>query len=169
MSQAPSRAAGTLPCPEQVMQTLMGGRAGVWPGCPSGCSALCPREWGLRGVARKRVEMWWTKCMGAFTRLWEALCLISRPCNDCCSSRCCGLQGLGIPCVRNVGLALEFWNLIWENPSSHQKCTMTWPAHLSLSGFECTHKGLMCMENRMCQSISGPARAGQKHGPKQKN
>lgn len=126
--QAPSRAAGTQqscrhsslpgaagmqPTPGRFpLQTRMGGSAGVWPWLPPQAALL-------------RALMCWTKGMGVFIRLWEALCLINRPCKDCCSSRCCGLQDLGIPRVRNVGPSLESWNLIWENLSMHHDLTST--------------------------------------------
>lgn len=58
------------------------------------------------------------------TRLCEAVCLLSRPCKNCSNYRCCGLQGLEIPCVRNVGLGLESWNFIWEHLSICQKCVV---------------------------------------------
>lgn len=158
---------GTLPCWEQQACTHHPGR---FPPCRHWWEAVL--DYGPLCPLRLLCSVFWCdgqSAWGFFSRLWEAVCLISRPCNVCCSSRCCGLQSLGIPCVRTVGLGLEFWNLIWENLSSHQKCTMTWPANLSFSGFECTRKGLMCMENTVCQRIPGTARAGQKHGPKHRS
>lgn len=141
-----------------------------FPGRLTPCRPWGGQYWGMTPRLLRSV-LWWDAQGGweFHIRLREALCLVSRTCNDCCSSRCCGLQGLGIPRVRNVGLGLEFWNLIWENLSSRQKCTMTWPAHLSSSGFECTGKGLMWKENTTCQRISGPARARHKHGPKHRS
>lgn len=99
------------------------------------------------------------------TRLCEASCLTPRPCN----SRCCGLQGLEIPCVRNVGLGLEYWNFIWVHLSSCQKCVVNQPANLSFFGFGCTCKGLMQLENTVCRQIHSSTRAGQKRGPERRN
>ena len=135
-----------------------GGNVGVRPPVPpQSCSALCSDV----------VD----KADGSYlcTGLCEAVCLISRPCNNCCNSRCCGLQGSEIPCVRNVGLGFESWNFIWEHLSIRQKCITNQPANLNFSGFGCTCKGLMQLENTMCKWIPGTAGAGQKCGPEHRN
>lgn len=145
-------------CFRGVREGWGGGNVGVQPpAAPSELSALCS------GVVNKADGSY------SHTGLCEAACLITRPCNDCCNSRCCGLQGLEIPCVRNVGLGLESWNFIWEHLSIHQKCVVNQPANLSFSGFGCTCKGLMQLENTACKRIQSTAGAGQKRGPEHRN
>ena len=110
-------------------------------------------------------ELFWSVFWCDEQSRWELSCLITGPCNNFCNSRCCGLQGLEIPCIRNVGVGLESWNFIWEHLSIHHKCIVNRPANLSFSGFGCTCKGLRQLENTMCKQIPGTAGAGQKHGP----
>lgn len=93
----------------EVWGTGEWGHVGVQiPTAPS--ELFCPVFWC--GVQSK-----WKLFM--YRAVWS--CLITRPYNDCCNSRCPGLQCLEIPCVRNVGLGLESWNFIWEHLSICQK------------------------------------------------
>lgn len=81
---------------------------------------------------------WWTKQTG-FIHILGLTELSDKagPAKNCHNSRCCGLQDLEIPCVRNVGLRLESWNFIWEHLSIHQKRITNVPANLCFTGFGC--------------------------------
>lgn len=137
-SMVPSRAAGTHPCWKQNACTHHPARLS-----PHGCWCVESSKTALEVWGKgKRDQCWGTApavpselfcsvfwCGGQiglelfmYQAVWS--CLISRQCKNCSNYRCCGLQGLEIPCVRNVGLGLESWNFIWEHLSIYQKCVV---------------------------------------------